>query len=93
MMIRPFAHCTSAYHSLIADAMISLLDYNLYRIREHLAHLLPSSVQGSARSHRLLDKLKQKAEAFLRPFSFSLALMYNPLERANQQPLKFPVRR
>jgi hypothetical protein len=38
----------------MADVLSPTLGYTDTR-REHLAHLLPSSVQGTARSHRPLD--------------------------------------
>jgi hypothetical protein len=72
--IRPFAHFPWSENGLIADAQASILEYNLYRKCEHLAHLLlPSSVQGSARSHRLLDDKRKRPNKQFGLFLFFLA--------------------
>jgi hypothetical protein len=71
--IRPFAHFSSAENGLIADAQASILEYNLCRKCEHLAHLLPSSVQGPARSHRLLDDKNKRPNKLFGLFLFFLA--------------------
>jgi hypothetical protein len=80
-IIRPFAHCRNTCHSLIADAAISILDYNLLQ-NTRAPRASPSFFSpGVGPFPPTSGQLKQKAEAFLRPFSFSLALMYNPLEK------------
>jgi hypothetical protein len=71
--IRPFAHFPWSENGLIADAQASILEYNLYRKCEHLAHLLPSSVQGPARSHRLLDDKNKRPNSLFGLFLFFLA--------------------
>jgi hypothetical protein len=73
LSIRPFAHVASVENGLIADAEASILEYNLYRKCEHLAHLLPSSVQRSARSHRLLDNKNKRPNNLFGLFLFFLA--------------------